>query len=387
MAFTSVPLANLWTAAAAPDSHAVRAKAIASLSDLVSWIDAQWHDVFVAVLLGFAIYTLANVMRSWSKRLCRKAAPGSVLSVIGRVIARTYQLFLILVSARLVLDLAGPPAWLHSVVHVSATVVTVFQAAIWLRELVIGLIQRRAEADHAPESLANAMGIIRLFVTVALFAVAAIVILDNVGVNVTGLVAGLGIGGIAIGLAAQGIFSDLFAALSILFDRPFVTGDSIGYDTTRGHVERIGLKSTRLRSVNGETKVISNKQLLDKEITNYTGLSRWRSRFDLALVYQTDSETARRLPEILKTIIEAENGQMVRAGFTKFGASSLDFVVEYDVFTSDWEVAFDQRHRIGIASLDSFRQQGIELAYPTQTTFTAAPDGHLVMPYLDKPAT
>ena len=131
------------------------------------------------------------------------------------------------------------------------------------------------------------MGIIRLLISIALFAVAAIVILDNMGVNVTGLIAGLGIGGIAIGLAAQGIFSDLFASLSIIFDRPFRVGEAIKYDNSVATVERIGLKSTHLRSVNGELLVISNTNLLSKEITNYAHLERRRVQFAIGVIYQT----------------------------------------------------------------------------------------------------
>src|SRR3546814_1700872 len=116
------------------------------------------------------------------------------------------------------------------------------------------------------------MGISRVIVTFEMFAIGAMVVLDNLGVNVAGLVAGLGIGGIAIGLAAQGIFSDLFAALSIIFDKPFLKGETINYDQTTATVERIGLKSTRLRAITGEKKIISNTNLLGKEITSYVDL-------------------------------------------------------------------------------------------------------------------
>ena len=122
-----------------------------------------------------------------------------------------------------------------------------FQAAVWARELVLGYVEHRVGADEQHSTLGSAVGIIRLLVTVALFAIAIILILDNVGVNVTGLIAGLGIGGIAIGLAAQGIFSDLFAALSIIFDKPFRRGDVIRIEGVQGHVEDIGLKTTRIR--------------------------------------------------------------------------------------------------------------------------------------------
>ena len=122
------------------------------------------------------------------------------------------------------------------------------------------------------------------------FAVALVVVLDNLGVNVTGLVAGLGVGGIAIGLAAQGIFADLFAALAIIFDRPFRRGDSISYDTTSGSVEAIGLKSTRIRGIDGEERVISNKNLLNKEILNNTQRNHRRAKFVIGVTYSTPPE-------------------------------------------------------------------------------------------------
>ena len=130
------------------------------------------------------------------------------------------------------------------------------------------MIGRRVAEEQGAGTLGNAMAIIRLLVSVALFAIAGILILDNLGVNVTALVAGLGIGGIAIGLAAQGIFADLFAALSILFDKPFKKGDTIRYDQSTGTVERIGLKTTRLRSITGEQLIMANTKLLEREIHN-----------------------------------------------------------------------------------------------------------------------
>ena len=146
------------------------------------------------------------------------------------------------------------------------------------------MIGRRVAEENGAGALGNAMAIIRVLVSVALFAIAGILILDNLGVNVTALVAGLGIGGIAIGLAAQGIFSDLFAALSILFDKPFKKGDTIRYDQSTGTVERIGLKTTRLRSLTGEQLIMANTKLLEREIHNLAaGASRGGSRCYLAV--------------------------------------------------------------------------------------------------------
>jgi small-conductance mechanosensitive channel len=267
-------------------------------------------------------------------------------------------------------------------VDVLFTIAVTIQIAVWLREIILGLIERRvSDGQHERDTLASAMVLIRLSVSFALFAIAAIVILDNLGVNVTGLIAGLGVGGIAIGLAAQGIFSDLFAAISIIFDKPFRRGDTVTYDTTTARVEKIGMKSTRLRALTGEEKIIANSKLMEKEITNNTLTVYRRVVFPLSLVYQTPPAVAAGVPDLLKEIVEAHGSEFIRAGFSTFGPSSLDFQLVFDVNSDDVEEMFKARHAIGIAIVERFARDGIEFAYPTQTTFTAAPDGTLVMPY------
>ena len=235
----------------------------------VAWVESHWLQIGIAIAAGLIIYFLLSMIRGFALKRAQ-SAPGqfTLTDIVGRVIHKTKSLVLAIISIRLVAGYAQPPALVLQIIQFVFTVAVVMQVAIWVREIVLGLIQRRAAEGHN-ETLSNAMGIIRLLISVALFAIAAIVILDNMGVNVTGLVAGLGIGGIAIGLAAQGIFSDLFASLSIIFDRPFRVGETIKYDTSIATVERIGLKSTHLRSINGELLVISNTNLLSKEITNY----------------------------------------------------------------------------------------------------------------------
>jgi small-conductance mechanosensitive channel len=212
--------------------------------------------------------------------------------------------------------------------------------------------------------------------------VATIVVLDNLGANVTGLVAGLGIGGIAIGLAAQGIFADLFAALSIIFDKPFRRGDSVRWDQTSGTVEQIGLKSTRVRSITGEEVVISNKNLLDKELHNMARLNRRRLIQPFGIVYQTSPEMCARIPDIVKEAVAGcDKCVFLRCGMTGFGASSLDFTLEFDVKSDAWQKVFDTRHAVLTSILERFNELGIAFAYPTQTSYTAAPDGTLIYPW------
>ncbi|PXW69518.1 small-conductance mechanosensitive channel [Blastomonas natatoria] len=354
------------------------------LTSLWAWISAHAVEIAIAVGVGTAIYLgLAYLQRRARIYAERQPDRLSLAAIIGRTLSKTKQYFQIMVAARLVVGFSEAPDGIVRVVAFLFTVASVFQVAIWAREIILGMIERRASGsdDAGSETLANAMSLIRLLVTVVLFAIASIMVLDNLGVNVTGLIAGLGIGGIAIGLAAQGIFSDLFAALSIIFDKPFKRGETIGFDTTTATVEKIGLKSARLRSITGEEIIISNTNLLGKQIINYTRLNRRRTRYLIGLVYQTSPDRARQVPAMLKEIVEQAGGVFIRCGFVGFGASSIDFELDFDIMSSDFEVVFEGRHRIGLAILERFNAEKLEFAYPTQTTFTAAPDGRMVMPY------
>lgn len=351
----------------------------------VQWFSVHYVQILIAIGIGVLLYLLLAATKEFGKRYRGDRADTlGLANVLGRTAARTTHFFMIMVAARLVAGYADPPASLLKTITFLFTIAAVFQGAIWAREIILGLIERKTLAeDGQGETLANAMGLIRILVTFALFAIAAIVVLDNLGVNVTGLVAGLGIGGIAIGLAAQGIFSDLFAALSIIFDKPFRRGEVITYDQTTARVERIGLKSTRLRAVSGERKVISNANLLQKEITSLQTLVQRRVTYAIGIIYQTAEDKAEALPAILKEVVEGEGMIFVNAGIVQFGASSLDYQLNFDVPDPDSHDYFQMRHRIGLAIWKRFNAEGIEFAYPTQTSITAGPDGRAIMPYPD----
>ena len=352
-------------------------------SSTVAWVQGNATELGIAVVAAIFVF----LALSWLKRIAGKIARESehrahFKSIVARTLARTSKFFRIMVAIELVNQIANAPTALAHGIDILFTIAIVVQVAIWLREIILGLIERRAgEGTQEHETLQSAMVLIRLLVSFALFAVAAIVVLDNLGVNVTGLIAGLGVGGIAIGLAAQGIFSDLFAAISIIFDKPFRRGDTVSYDNTIATVEVIGMKSTRLRALTGEEKIISNSKLLEKEITNNTLTIYRRVTYVLTLVYQTPPALARRVPDILREVVEGNDASFVRAGFNNFGASSLDFHLVFDVKSEDAEDMFAARHAVGVAIIERFAAEGIAFAYPTQTTFTAAPDGTMVMPY------
>lgn len=351
------------------------------VNDAIHWFSNHAAQIAIAIFVGFTIYLALAFVKRMLSRLRDADNAGNFGSLLGRTFSKTTHLFMGLAAARLVVGYANPPELVLMTIRFLFTIIGVFQGAIWARELIIGMVERRTDEDGHGETLSNAMGLIRILVTVALFAIAAVMVLDNLGVNVTGLVAGLGIGGIAIGLAAQGIFSDLFAALSIIFDKPFRQGETIQYDQTVATVERIGLKSTHLRSVEGETKIISNANLLQKEITNYRDIAVRRFAMPVGVIYQTPPEKAGRIPGILKEAIESAGAEFQRAGFAGFGNSSLDFECYFFIHGHELNDAVAVRHKVGMAILRRFSEEGLEFAYPTQTTFTAAPDGTMIYPF------
>ncbi|MDR7058627.1 small-conductance mechanosensitive channel [Sphingopyxis sp. BE235] len=377
---------------AAPKAAPAKAATTDPLADLqrywdmsLAWVESHWLQIGIAIGVGLAIYFLLSMVRRFALKYAKSAEGDlSLTHIAGRVIHKTKSSVLAIIAIRMVASYAQPPAVIMHIIQFVFTVAVVLQVAIWAREIVLGLIQRRA-AEGNNETLSNAMGIIRLLISIALFAIAAIVILDNMGVNVTGLIAGLGIGGIAIGLAAQGIFSDLFASLSIIFDRPFRVGETIKYDMSTATVERIGLKSTRLRSLNGELLVISNTNLLSKEITNFAHLHRRRITFKIGVIYQTTPAMLRDLPPLLEEQVVAGGQEFIRSSFLTFGPSSLDFELIFDVFSDDYDVVAAARTDIAIRVFDAMAKSDYEFAYPTQTTFTAAPDGTMIMPYSESP--
>lgn len=372
---------------AAADSGAPPIQSLADVGQLwtqtQAWTASHYLGIVIACAIGAVIIAVLYGLRMLGTRLCRRQQLGHWPQIIGRAIARTNLFFIVMLAARLVSGYAKPPADVMTTIGFLFTVATAIQAALWTRELVIGIVEHRAGAEETGAStLGSAIGIIRLLVTALCFIVATLLILDNVGVNITGLVASLGIGGIAIGLAAQGIFSDLFASLAIIFDKPFRRGDIVRWDQTTGTVESIGLKTTRVRAATGEEVVISNTNLLNKELRNLAHMIRRRATLMLGVTYQTSAETCRNLPDLIKAIVNAhDKAVFVHCCMVNFAPSSLDFELQFDVLDEDGETFNAARHDICIAILECFAAERIAFAYPTQTSFTAAPDGTMIMPY------
>ena len=192
--------------------------------------------------------------------------------------------------------------------------------------------------------------------------------LSNVGVNITAFVASLGVGGIAIALAAQSILGDLFACVAIAVDKPFEVGDFIVFDSVAGSVETVGIQTSRIRSLGGEQVVMSNTELPKQTISNYKRLHERRILFGFGVTYDTSAEQAETIQAVVRRVVEASDGvRFDRAHFKGFGESSLDYEVASIVLASDYGVYMDQQQRINVGSMRELATMGIGFAFPTRT--------------------
>jgi small-conductance mechanosensitive channel len=223
----------------------------------------------------------------------------------------------------------------------------------------------RKAADLGSVTTINALTMV---VRLVLWSLVLLVALTNLGIDVTALIGGLGIAGIAAALAVQSTLGDLFASLSIVVDKPFVVGDSIAVGDFSGTVEKVGLKTTRLRSQSGEQLILSNNDLLQSRIRNYKRMTERRAVFNFGVEYGTPGPELSGIPALVREIVEREKPvRFDRAHFTRFGPSSLDFEVVYWVLDPDYNLYMDIQQRINLALLASFRAMGVSFALPTQT--------------------
>ncbi|RZA08103.1 MAG: mechanosensitive ion channel family protein [Proteobacteria bacterium] len=197
-----------------------------------------------------------------------------------------------------------------------------------------------------------------------------LLILDNWGIKISALVAGLGIGGVAVALAVQNILGDLFASLSIVFDKPFVIGDAIRVDGDQGNVEHIGLKTTRVKSLTGEQLIFSNSDLLRSRVRNYKRQDERRVVISIGVLYETPAEKLAAIPQILREYLENEkNVRFERAHLMGFGPSSLNYELVYWVTVPDYNYHMDVQQKFMLRVIERFAAEGIEFAYPTQKLF------------------
>lgn len=290
--------------------------------------------------------------------------------VLIEIFTKVRPPFYVLVSLYFAIAALEIPGFAESVIKVAFVLVIVYEvvrALSRLADFFIGKYMAAAEenGDEHSRTMANAASIV---LKVLLWVLGIAVALSNLGVDVTSLIASLGIGGIAVALALQNVLADIFSSFSIYIDKPFKVGDFIVVGADKGTVEKIGLKSTRIRSLQGEMLVVSNRELTTARIQNFEQMQRRRYSFTLGVTYGTPTDRLKAVPEMLKEII-AKNDltEVDRCHFSGFGDSSLDFEIVFYVNSADYPVFMDIMQKINLDIYSRFAAEGIEFAFPTRT--------------------
>jgi small-conductance mechanosensitive channel len=291
-----------------------------------------------------------------------------------QVLKRTNALFLLLVALFAGATLVQLPEGLRTTLNQFLVIALIVQGGIWINAAIGFWLRQDLERRrrHDPGSVAT-VGALSFVGRVALWSLVALLVLDNLGIDVTALVAGLGIGGVAVALAVQNILGDLFASLSIALDKPFAVGDFLIVGDLMGAVEHIGLKTTRLRSLSGEQLIFANTDLLGSRVRNYGRMQERRVAFTLGLTYQTPRAALQRIPAMVEqAITEQQLVRFDRSHFRGYGDFALEFENVYYVLSADYNVYMDIQQAINLRIHQLFEEAGIEFAYPTQTLFVNA---------------
>ena len=339
-------------------------------------LDADWTLVAsaagVAALVLALLWLARGVARRQYARLARTEAT-EVLEIPLLAASRTTLAFMLVVAAYAGLSMYGLEGRLAEWGSRILTIAIFWQAGLWVSTAAVAWLDHRRKVTlEEDKAVAGSIGIIRFVARVVIWGMVLLLTLENLGVDITALVAGLGIGGIAVALALQNVLGDLLASLSITLDRPFVLGDFLIVGDHMGSVENIGIKSTRLRSLTGEQIVMSNADLLSSRVRNYGRMYERRIVFSLGVTYETPREKLKRIPPLLREIVEAEEGvRFDRAHFAKYGDFSLDYEIVYYVQSPDYGRYMDAQQAINFRIHEAFEELGVEFAYPTQTLWIA----------------
>lgn len=308
----------------------------------------------------------AGVRRYHSRLLVTQKV--EILEVPLQVLSRTTLVFFLALSLFAGLRTLEMSSATRVTLGSALTITLFWQTGIWATAAATGWLERRRTGHIAGDrAVAGSLGVIAFILQGVIWALVILLTLDNLGVNITALVAGLGVGGVAVALAVQNILGDLFASLSITFDRPFVVGDFLIVGEFLGSVEQIGIKSTRLRSLSGEQIVMSNADLLKSRVRNYGRMNERRVVFTIGVTYETPSDRLELIPGIIRGIVTTHGDtRFDRSHFAVHGAASLDFETVYYVLTADYNRYMDIQQDINLRIHREFERMGVEFAYPTQ---------------------
>ncbi|MBP6515090.1 MAG: mechanosensitive ion channel family protein [Steroidobacteraceae bacterium] len=331
-------------------------------------------DRWIEAILVFAVwFTVLPIVRQFITRRLKalrgeqSAAP---LELTLALLKRTTRIFTIAVASYLALKLLTIPPRIDKITDGVILVILWLQAGLWGSASVHFAIDQRQQREGLFDESTSSMAILRFVGLSVVWIIAVLMLLANLGVNITALVTGLGIGGVAVALALQNVLSDLFASLSIALDKPFKIGDALVIDDVTGRVEHIGIKSTRIRAVGGEQVVISNAQLLSARVRNFGRAEERRAFYTIGVTYETPADKLRRIPAIVEGIVKSlPDTRFERCHFLRFGPYSLDFEMSFYSTKPDFTSLVDLQQEFNLRLVEAFASEGVEFAYPTSRQF------------------
>ena len=334
--------------------------------------------IFLAVCAG--LLTVRQILRGRRRRWIERGRvlPPAV-DLGAQLIEKTTRLFICGVALWAAVQQLDFPAAIHLArridrgIDVLITLIVWYQVARWATAtLRYSVDQRRRSAQGHAAALAGSMEIILFVAGLLIWGLALLLALDNLGVAIRPLLAGLGIGGIAVALAVQAVLGDLLASMSIAMDKPFVIGDLLSVDTLTGTVEYIGVKSTRIRSISGELIVVSNADITKSRIRNFGRMSERRVSFEIPLIHDTPVALLKALPDAVRGVIEASpRARFLRCNLLALTETALRYEVVYFVRAPELAVYAEVQHGILVALMEKFRQLGVQFPTPAQVPMPA----------------
>lgn len=348
--------------------------------DFPSWVyDSLWGNTIIQYVLALAIFGIAVISLYIFKtviihrlKALSERTPVSFDNALVRMIEGYGWPLYVFLSLYITLQFLEVSGAILSLMDDLTIIIGVYYAVKSIQSLIqygfYGVVQRRLVSDKNFDP-----AILELFekvIDILLWVGGVLVIFQNFGFNVSTLLGGLGIGGIAIAFALQNVLADLFASIAIFFDKPFKSGDFIIVGTDMGVVKKIGVKSTRIESLDGQELIVSNKELTEVRVNNFKQMSKRRVVFRIGVAYQTTSEQLHQVKELISRVIdETETASLDRVHFYIFGESSLTFEAVFYVLSGDFNTYMDTQETINFGVKEGIEALGVEIAYPTQTVY------------------
>jgi small-conductance mechanosensitive channel len=332
-------------------------------------------DWLIAAIVAAAVWSALWILRRLIASRYIKYADAQrrlPIRLIAYLIGNTKQiLFAALALYAAQASLTLPDRVQHLVSNI-VLILILCQVGLWAGRSVAFYLRTKELERGADQVFAGSLDIINFVARMLIWSLVVLVALDNLGVNITALLAGLGVGGVAVALALQNVLGDLFASLSIALDKPFVVGDSLVIDTYIGKVEHIGIKTTRLRSETGEQIILSNADILKSRVRNFGRAQEQRALATIRVTYDTPAGKLHEIPKLLEGIVrEQENARFERCHLKTLGDSALLFELSYFVQQPSLNPLLDLQQAVNFRIIDEFRRMGVEFDYPTQRVILA----------------